>query len=138
MKTEDAPDVKEIISEIVRTLEMKHIDTDRIVCMRSRGTSTDAIARIWSLPRIWQKALDVEAHYIIEAVSEKFDSLSDEEKRRTMLHELMHIPKSFSGSVLSHKTCHFDGKGGHEIRRINKKTVDKLFKEYQRAHSPIR
>lgn len=138
MKTEDAPDIREIISDIVDRLDMNHIDVSRIVCMRSRGTSTNAIARIWSLPKIWQKALDVKAHYIIEAVSENFDKLDDEEKRRTMLHELMHIPRTFSGAVLSHKYCHFDGKGGHEIKKINKKTVDKLFKEYQRAHRPTR
>ena len=101
--------------------------------MRSYKTSTNALARIWSLPKIWQKALDVEAHYIIEAVSENFDDLSEEDKKRTILHELMHIPKTFSGAVLSHKTSHFDGKGGHKIKRINRRTVDKLFKVYKKS-----
>jgi len=133
MKTEPAPDINEIISDIVEKLEMNHIDVSRIVCMRSYKTSTNALARIWSLPKIWQKALDVEAHYIIEAVSENFDDLSEEDKKRTILHELMHIPKTFSGAVLSHKTSHFDGKGGHKIKRINRRTVDKLFKIYKKS-----
>jgi len=131
MKTESAPDLKEIIEDIVGKLNMNHIDVDRIVCMRSFKSTTNALARIWSLPKIWQKALCVDAHYIIEAVSEKFDNLSDDEKKRTMLHELMHIPKSFSGSLLSHKCSHFDGKGGHKIKRIAKRSVDKLFKLYK-------
>lgn len=130
MKTEYASDVKEIIRDMVDTLDMKHIDVERLICFRSFKTSTNAIARIWSLPKIWQKALSVDAHYIIEVVSEHFDNLNEEEKKKTILHELMHIPRTFSGAVLSHKYCHFDGKGGHNIMKINQKSVDVLFKQY--------
>ena len=131
MKTEPAPDIKVIIKDIVEKLNLDYINVDRLVCMRSFKSTTRAYARIWSLPKIWQKALDVDAHYIIEAVSENFDELSEEEKQRTMLHELMHIPKTFSGAVLSHRCNHFDGKGGHNVRVINRRTVEKLFNVYK-------
>lgn len=128
MKTEPAPDVKERIAEIVEKLEMKHVDPERLVCMRSRGSTSRAIARIWSLPKIWQQALNVEAHYIIEVVSEKFDKLSRADRDRTLIHELAHIPKTFSGAVLSHNAVHFDGSGGFVRRRIDGRSVEKMFR----------
>ncbi len=88
MKVESAPDIKEIIKDIVKKLNLDYIDVDRLVCMRSFKSTSRAYARIWSLPKIWQKALGVDAHYVIEAVSENFDELSEEEKQKTMLHEL--------------------------------------------------
>jgi len=128
MKTEFADDIKNNITELVKKLNLEHIDANRIVCMRSYGSTTNAQARIWSLPKIWQKALDVKAHYIIEVVSEHFDNLDENEKTKTLIHELIHIPKTFSGALLSHKMSHFDGKGGRKIKRINRRTVEKIFK----------
>ncbi len=138
MRTQDAHDIKNMIRDLVDTLEMNHIDVDRIVCYRSYNTTTNAVARIWSLAKLWQKALGVKAHYIIEVVSENFDDLDHEEKKKTILHELMHIPKNFSGSVLNHKMVVFDGKGGHKTVRINQRTVNKMYKEYLRARGPVR
>jgi len=131
MKTEHAPDVKERISKVVKGLEMGHVDCERLVCFRSRGSKGRAIARIWSLPNIWQKALNVEPHYVIEVISERYDKLSEDEKDKTMIHELMHIPKNFSGAVVLHKTAQFDGQGGHVMKRINARAVDELFALYK-------
>lgn len=130
MKVEDAPDVKERVKTVVEGLDMNHIKHDKIVCFRSRGSKSNAIARIWSLPKIWQKALGVEPHYIVEVVSERYDRLNEDEKDKTMIHELLHIPKTFSGAVVSHKTSQFDGHGGHVIRRINARVVEEIFRDY--------
>jgi predicted metallopeptidase len=130
MKVEHAPDVKERIRNVVAGTEMRHVNCERLVCFRSRGSKSCAIARIWSLPKIWQKALNVEPHYVIEVVSERYDKLGEDEKDKTMIHELLHIPKTFSGAVVSHKTSQFDGHGGHVIRRINAKLVEEIFKAY--------
>ena len=127
MKTEDAPDVRQLLESLVDKLNLSHVDSQRIICFRSRGSTSRAIARIWSLPKIWQSALKVKAHYIVEVCSERYDKLSHEDKTRTLIHELLHIPKNFSGATVSHNAVHFDGKGGHVRKRIDMRTVEKLF-----------
>jgi len=122
MKTEMAPDVQEIMEDVAYRLDLKHVKPWRIVCMRSRGSKARALARIWSLPGIWQKALRVEPHYVLEVLSEKYDALDLEEKEKTIIHELMHVPKTFSGSLVPH-LCF--GK------RIDRKAVDELHRKYK-------
>ncbi len=101
---EVAPDIQERLEDIVRHLpeDFKHVDTRRVVCYRSKGSTARIYARIWSLPGIWQAALGVEAHYVIEVV-ERFDKESVAEQEKTLIHELMHIPKTFSGNLVPHK-----------------------------------
>ena len=128
MKIEPAPDVQEIMEDVAYRLELKHVKPWRIVCMRSQGSKARAYARIWSLPKIWQQALRVEPHYVMEVLSEKYDALSKEEKEKTVIHELMHVPKTFSGSLVPH-LCF--GK------RIDRRAVDELYKKYK-SSSEIR
>ncbi|MBN1160071.1 MAG: metallopeptidase [Candidatus Diapherotrites archaeon] len=124
MDVELAPDVQAIMEDLVFKLDLKHVDSTRIVCMRSRGTKNNAIARIWSMPDIWQKALKIQAHYVIEVISTRFDRLSFEDKQKTILHELLHVPKTFSGALVPHKCF---GK-----MRVNETAVNALYKEYKR------
>ncbi len=113
-----AEDIRARIAELVERLNFSHIDSSRIVCMRSTGSKSRAHACIWSLPRIWQKALGVKAHYVVEVLSEKFDSLSRTEQDKILIHELLHIPKTFSGALVPH-LCF--GK------RINRKAVEEIY-----------
>lgn len=113
-----APDIKKKVLLILQKLSLSYIRKNYIFCFRSHGSKSRAHARIWSLPRIWQKALKIESGYCIEVLAERFDKLSDEQKTKVLIHELMHIPKTFSGSLLSHR-----GRG----RRIGKKEVEKLY-----------
>ncbi len=119
---EVAPDVQAEIEDLVATLEFKHIDPHRIVCFRSRGSTARIYARIWSLPRIWQMALGVEAHYAIEVV-ELYDRSSREDQTKTLIHELLHVPKTFSGALVPHKCF------GKEI---NDEACDILYADYVR------
>jgi len=122
-----APDVELKVNEIVDVLSYGHINEFRIICMRSRGATARAYARIWNLPHIWQKALDVGTFYIIEVLSQHYDALSDEEKEKVLIHELLHIPKTFSGALRPH-----GGKVG-----INQRTVGQLYKLYlERKKAP--
>lgn len=126
MKFESASDVQVRINRIIDVLCLGHIRAQNIVCMRSFGSKARAYARIWSLPRIWQKALGVEAHYILEVLSERFDAQSKEDQDRTLIHELMHVPKSFSGALVPH-SCFG--------RRIDRRSVEKLYREFAKSES---
>jgi len=123
MEWENAPDIKSEIKEITRHLDFSHVNLSRVVCFRSFGSTSRARARIWSFPRVWQKALGQPAAYIIEVISEKFDRLSQDEQKKILIHELLHIPKNFSGSLLPHR-----GRG----KGIDWRRVETLFGEYQR------
>jgi len=124
MKTELAPDIDKRIKVIVRALDLGHVSDKHIICMRSFGSKSRAIARIWGLPRIWQQALYLNAYYIIEVVSEKFDRMSKDEQDKTLIHELLHVPKTFSGALVPHECF---GK------KIDTKSVGELYHKYKRA-----
>jgi len=98
-----APDIEREVVKLARELNFDYLKVKRIFCFRSQGSKSRARARIWSFPRIWQQALRVEAGYCIEVISERFDKLAINEKRQVLIHELLHIPKNFSGSLLPHR-----------------------------------
>jgi len=50
----------------------------------------------------WRCGLKTKPAYVIEVLSEKFDHLGQKEKDEILLHEIAHIPKNFSGSLLPH------------------------------------
>jgi len=102
MNWELASDLQKEVGEIISTFNLSYIDPKRVIVFRSFGSKSRAFARIWSFPRIWQKALNKEPHYCIEVLSEHFDKLNKRQKRKTLIHELAHIPKNFSGSLLHH------------------------------------
>jgi len=119
-----APDIASELKRVILSLDLSHIKPQRVVAFRSYGSKSRAVARIWSLPRIWQLALGKEAHYCIEVIAEKFDRLSQTEKEKILIHELLHVPKNFSGALLPHR---------HHSKRIDRRTVErwhsKLYKK---------
>jgi len=123
MDIETAPDIETIMKSVLKKDLFPYVDPKRITCMRSYKATSRARARIWSFPKIWQMALNTPAHYIIEVLSHHFDHLSTDEKTRVIIHELMHIPKNFSGALVPHHGIH---------KRIDKKTVEKLFQMYKK------
>ena len=119
---ERAPDIDKMAREIVEKLEMSHVDLSRVWFMRSCGSeSRNTLARIHVLPRILQKALGLPSQYVIEVISEKFDGLSDDDKTRTVIHELMHIPESFGGGFRHHRPY------------VNRRTVENMYRRYRSA-----
>ncbi len=97
-----APDVQIRLNHIISSSNFEWIKRSKIHCFRSENSKSRAYARIWGLSKVWQLALSSEPAYIIEVLSEKYDKLSEKEKDRILLHELAHIPKNFSGSLLPH------------------------------------
>jgi len=101
---ERAQDVSELLSNIIDKLGFSHIPKNRVYCYRSYGSKArNAIARVHSLPRIWQQALSEPAYYAVEVLAEQYDSLPVEERKKILIHELLHIPKSFGGGFRHHK-----------------------------------
>ena len=100
----EAPDVKGLVDEIVDILDLFHVVPQFVYCYRSKGSeSRRTVARIHGLGRIWQEALRRPPSYTIEVISERYDKLSEIEKEKTLIHELMHIPKGFTGGFRPHK-----------------------------------
>lgn len=124
MESERAPDIQFMLEEILERLQLEHVINSRIICMRSRGAKVNAYARIWSLPAIWRNALEINPFYIIEVVSEEYDHLPEEEKKKILIHELLHIPKKFTGGLVPHK---------NRGRRIDDRFVDELYSRYLSA-----
>ncbi len=111
--------VEEKVKELTIKLNLTHIDVTRLICVRSRGSkSRHVLARVHTLPRIMQEALGIQAHYFIEVISENFDKLPETEKTKTLIHELLHIPKSFAGGFRHHRL------------HVNKKAVEKMYNIY--------
>ncbi len=116
---------QEQMEAIVSSLEMAHVRPERVYCYRTVGSKARAYARIWSFPKIFQRVLDIEAAYVLEIISEKFDRLNKEDQKKVIIHELLHIPKNFSGTLLPHK---------YGNTRIDKE-VEELYKKYDAISS---
>ncbi len=97
-----ASDIDKRIKNIIKSTDLSWIDKERIFCLRSTNSTSRAYARIWGLSKVWQIVLKTKPTYVIEVLSQRFDKLSDLEKDKVLLHELAHIPKNFSGSLLPH------------------------------------
>jgi predicted metallopeptidase len=124
MRSERAPDVQVMLDDVLDRLELAHVINSRIICMRSFGAKARAYARIWSLPEIWRNALEINPFYVIEVLSENYDPLSEEEKIKVLIHELLHIPKKFSGGLVPHVN-----RGG----RIDHRAVNILYERYKKT-----
>lgn len=121
LEWEKASEVKKEIEEILEVLDFPHIDPARIFCYRTQGSKSRAYARIWSMPKIFQAALTIKPAYVIEVLSKYYDKLDQDSKKRVLIHELLHIPRNFSGALVPHRTRH----------RHLQSQVNKLFKEYK-------
>ena len=102
MRYEHAPDLQARMENIVEILSLNHVKLDRIKCFRSFGSRTKrTIARCHTIGKLMQKSMNVKAHYSIEFL-EKFDKLSKDEQDKVIIHELLHIPKTFGGGFRNH------------------------------------
>lgn len=117
MQYKKAPDIKKKVNFLIRELHFNHIKAKSLHCIRSFDAKTRAYARIWGMAKLFTEVVGIEPHYIIEVNAKRFDKLSGREQMKTLIHELMHIPKTFSGALLSHR-----GK----YHRINDREVEKI------------
>jgi len=102
MKYKEAPDLKERMIEIIALLDMRHINPQRVECLRSFGSSSKrTLARCHTLGKLMQRAMKTDSFYAIEFL-EIFEKLSQKEQDKVIIHELMHIPKTFGGGFRHH------------------------------------
>lgn len=123
MKYVLAPEIKKTIVALVSELGFTHVDVNRIHCIRSLDAKTRAYARIWGMSKLFFEVAGIKANYIIEVVAKRFDKLPEREKIKTLIHELMHIPKTFSGALLSHRGPH---------HAINDREVEKIIRRLEK------
>ena len=112
-----APEVKKDIEVLVGRLHFTHIIPSQIHCIRSLDAKTRAIARIWGMAPLFHIVAKLPVNYIIEVIAKRYDKLDRREQIKTLIHELMHIPKTFSGALLSHRG---------RYHRINDREVEKI------------
>lgn len=103
------------VKKLIQDCSISYICQNRVFCIESTGSRSHAYARLWGLPRIWQEILGVAPAYILE-VTHRFFKLREKEQDRVLLHEIAHIPKNFSGALVSH-----NGIGKRIKRFINAK-----------------
>jgi len=118
IKYEIAEDIMTRLFDITRVLGMDHVRLSGVYAVRSHGSgSSRTLARCHALSKIWQLALGIEAVYIIEVITERFERMTREEQDKVLIHELMHIPLSFGGGFKHHDF-------------VTHKNVDKIYKKY--------
>jgi predicted metallopeptidase len=119
MRYEKAEDLKKRAELIVRKMGWSHIDINNVGFLRSFGSSSrGTIARCHAMGKAMQLALDRKGFYLLEFISERFDKMSKEDQTRVIIHELMHIPKTFGGGFIHHN-------------KVNDRTVEKNYEEFK-------
>lgn len=103
LQWEEAEDVKKQAEQILKVLDLPHIKSTRIHFFRTNGSKSRSYARIWTMPKIFQRVLRIEPVYVIEVLSKYFDRLNPDEQKKILIHEFLHIPKNFSGALIPHK-----------------------------------
>lgn len=127
IKYYEAPEIKKQVDQIAKELELYHVVPQFVFCVRSKGSKAKrTIARIHGLGKLWQGVLNLPPSYTIEVVSEIYDKMSKEDKEKTLIHELLHIPGGFSGGFRPHK--------GYVERRM----VEDLYKKLQKNRKSIK
>lgn len=119
MKFEKAWDIKKKVDLLIEKLHFSHIKRENVHCIRSFDVKTRAYARIWGMAKLFKEVVGLEPHYIIEVNEKKFRTLSPREQIKTLVHELLHIPKTFSGALLSHRGPY---------HHINDREVEKILR----------
>lgn len=106
--------------EIARALGFSHVKADRISVVVSQGSKTRrVVARIHGLGKAMVLGMgERHSFYVIELIEKNFLKESPEERVKTIIHELMHIPKAFGGGFRSHKG------------NITKRSIERLYSQY--------
>ncbi|PIU63660.1 metallopeptidase [archaeon CG_4_10_14_0_2_um_filter_Archaea_38_6] len=111
-----------VIKDIISKLGWGYINSEQVRCVFSKKSqSRRVIARIWSTPRIFSFAYGTKPLYAIELLKNRYEKLDERDKIKVLIHELLHIPKTFSGALKPH----------FEMQKtLNCGTVENYYKDY--------
>ena len=124
IKYYEAPEIKKQVDQLAEECDFFHVVPQFVYCVRSKGSKARrTIARIHGLGKLWQGVLNMPPAYTIEVISEIYDKMSAEDKEKTLVHELMHIPGGFSGGFRPHK--------GY----VERKMVDEVYAKLKRTRA---
>jgi len=122
IKYYEAPEIKKQVDQLAEECEFFHVVPQFVYCVRSKGSKARrTIARIHGLGKLWQGVLNIPPAYTIEVISEIYDKMGPEDREKTLVHELMHIPGGFGGGFRPHK--------GYVERRMVDEVYEKLKKK---------
>jgi predicted metallopeptidase len=121
-----ASELQETLAKIVYALGLRYIDPSRVHIVFSTGSKSSAYARIWGIPRPFIEIGICKPHYVIEIVTENILSLRNcEDIVNVFVHELLHIPRSFSGGLRGHGAW----SRYNNIRRVASKIPSNIARE---------
>lgn len=108
--------------QVAVELGMTNVVLDRIACIKSFGSqSRRTIARIHTIGKVMQLGMQQKPFYTIELITERFEKQSMEDRERTIIHELLHIPEGFKGGFRQHGNF------------VTAKRVEQLFQKLKEA-----
>jgi predicted metallopeptidase len=124
LKFKRAYEEEALVKDIVEKFNWNYLNTEQIRCVFSKNSSARRVlGRIWSTPRIFSEVFETKPLYVIELLENRYTRLSERDKIKVLIHELLHIPKTFSGALSPHTKM---------AKTLNCTTVDSLFNEYMR------
>ncbi|MFH1588733.1 MAG: putative metallopeptidase [Candidatus Diapherotrites archaeon] len=95
-----------------------NLRTENIFCVESIGSkSRRTIARIHTFGKAIQIGAELKPVYVIELITEIFGKQPEQEKIKTIIHELLHVPRAFGGGFKGHR------------KYANKRNVDALYEK---------
>ena len=95
-------ELDELLPPLVATLGLAYVEPERIRLVASHGTRTRAYARIYGLPKPVQVGHGIPPSYTIELICENLEKADCRDVTRVIVHELLHIPTTFSGALRPH------------------------------------
>ena len=114
------PSATKAVELLAKTIGLDKVSENNVRVVRSRRARTRAYARIYGLPRPFQVGFNIPPLYVIELVEENFSRLDCRGKIKVLIHELLHIPSTFSGSLRPHNNLF----KSWNIRRLYNRVVE--------------
>jgi predicted metallopeptidase len=119
--------LKVLLDDLIENIgDFKHISKEDVYLIYSNSSSR-TLAFCHGLPKWWQVALRAQPKYVVAIHERQWTRLNSKERLKVLVHELYHIPRTFSGGLRDHKENY--------STNINEEgIVEELMNEYLTSH----